>query len=141
MANAMHARADAMGPGVRAGELDGVGRRLLEREGATSAPEAADGLQAPPASASTGRSRMASPATGSSRRAISWTTSRPPGTAPSPRPRPASRPRLIDRAGTRALQVGTAQAGRGKPPAEVGIAVGRLAAERGRALIGTLPPS
>ncbi len=40
VANTMHAMAKAMEPGLTTRELDNIGRALLEREGAASAPEA-----------------------------------------------------------------------------------------------------
>jgi methionine aminopeptidase, type I (EC 3.4.11.18) len=51
VANTMQAMARAMEPGMTTRELDEIGRGLLEREGAVSAPKPAMISPAPPASA------------------------------------------------------------------------------------------
>ena len=68
---AMQTMADAMEPGMTTLEMDAIGRKVLEDNGAQSAPESVISFRVRPASASTKKWHTAFPAPASSRRAIS----------------------------------------------------------------------
>ncbi|EYD77077.1 Methionine aminopeptidase [Rubellimicrobium mesophilum DSM 19309] len=146
VANTMQSMARAMEPGMTTRELDGIGRELLEREGATSAPESTYGF--PGATCISVNEEIAHGIPGD--RIISTgdlvnidvsaskggyfadtgATFRVPPVQP-------SLDRLC-RDGKRAMQIGIAQVGSGKPLAGIGKAIGRFASERGYTLIRNL---
>lgn len=146
VANTMQAMARAIEPGMTTAELDGIGRDLLAREGALPAPEAtygfpgatcisvneeiAHGIPGPRAIAPGDLVNIDVSAskdgffadTGAS---FSFGTVTP----------------AIDRLcrdGRRAMQIGIAEVGHGRPLAAIGQAVGRFAAARGYSLIRNL---
>ena len=62
VANTMQAMAQAMEPGMTTRELDGIGRELLEREGAVSAPQSAYDFPGATCTSSTQKSVLPPPA-------------------------------------------------------------------------------
>ena len=146
VANTMQSMAKAMELGMTTRELDEIGRELLEREGARSAPEATYGF--PGATCISVNEEIAHGIPGgrivragdlvnidvSASKdgffADTGATFRVPPVRP-------SLDRLC-RDGKRAMQVGIAQVGHGKPLAGIGKAIGRFASERGYTLIRNL---
>jgi len=146
VANTLQGMAQAMEPGMTTRELDGIGRELLEREGATSAPETT--YDFPGATCISVNEEIAHGIPGD--RAIvpgdlvnidvsaskdgyfaDTGASFQFGTvAP-------SLDRLC-RDGRRAMQIGVDQVGAGKPLAGIGNAIGRFASARGYTLIRNL---
>jgi methionyl aminopeptidase len=146
VATTMHGMAKAMEPGMTTRELDEIGRRLLEREGARSAPESAYGF--PGATCISVNEEVAHGIPGE--RVIAagdlvnidvsagkdgyvadtGATFRVPPVRP-------SLDRLC-RDGRRALQIGIAQVGSDKPLAGIGEAIGRFASARGYTLVRNL---
>ena len=146
VANTMHAMAAAMEPGMTTRELDDVGRALLEREGATSAPEStyafpgatcisvneevAHGIPGDRVIAAGDLVNIDVSASKGGLFADTGATFRVPPVRP-------SLDRLC-RDGRRAMQVGIAQVGHGKPLAGIGHAIGRFAEAHGYTLIRNL---
>ena len=146
VANTMHAMAAAMEPGMTTRELDAVGRALLEREGATSAPEATYAF--PGATCISVNEEVAHGIPGDRVIAagdlvnIDVSASKDglfADTGATFRVAPV-RPSLdrLCRDGQRALQVGIAQVGHGRPLAGIGQAIGRFASAHGYTLIRNL---
>lgn len=146
VANTMHAMAKAMEPGMTTRELDGIGRALLEREGATSAPEAtyafpgatcisvneeiAHGIPGDRVIAAGDLVNIDVSASKDGYFADTGATFRVPLVRP-------SLDRLC-RDGRRAMQIGIAQVGSDRPLAGIGQAIGRFASQRGYTLIRNL---
>ncbi|MDP3339873.1 type I methionyl aminopeptidase [Frigidibacter sp.] len=146
VARTMQAMAKAMEPGMTTRELDGIGRTLLEREGATPAPEAT--YDFPGATCISVNEEIAHGIPGdrilkagdlvnidvSASKAGYFAD-----TGASFRMAPV-RPSLdrLCRDGKRAMQIGIAQVGHGKPLAGIGNAVGRFAQANGYTLIRNL---
>ncbi|WP_210528942.1 type I methionyl aminopeptidase [Rubellimicrobium arenae] len=146
VANTLQAMGRAMEPGMTTRELDGIGRALLEREGATPAPEST--YDFPGATCISVNEEIAHGIPGD--RVIragdlvnidvsaSWN-----GTFADTGATfrvPPVRPTLdrLCRDGRRAMQVGIAQVGHDRPLAGIGAAIGRFASERGYTLIRNL---
>jgi methionyl aminopeptidase len=146
VANTMHGMAAAMQPGMTTRELDEIGRELLAREGAVSAPqssydfpgatcisvneEIAHGIPGDRVIAPGDLVNIDVSASKDGYFADTGATFRVGTVAP-------SLDRLC-RDGKRALQIGIAQVGSGRPLAGVGNAIGRFAEERGYTLIRNL---
>ncbi len=142
----LHAMARAMEPGMTTQELDAVGRAMLEREGAVSAPQSTYGF--PGATCISVNEEIAHGVPGgrviapgdlvnidvsASKNgyfADTGATFRVPPSRP-------SQDRLC-RDGKRAMQIGIAQVASGRPLAGIGNAIGRFAADRGYTLIRNL---
>lgn len=146
VANTMHAMARAMEPGMTTRELDTIGRALLEREGATSAPEATYAF--PGATCISINEEIAHGIPGDRViRAgdlvnIDVSASKDgyfADTGATFRMGPV-RPSLerLCRDGRKAMQIGVAQVGAGKPLAGIGAAIGRFAQAGGYTLIRNL---
>lgn len=146
VANTMQAMAKAMEPGMTTRELDSLGRVLLEREGAVSAPEAA--YDFPGATCISVNEEIAHGIPGDRViRAgdlvnIDVSASKDgffADTGATFRMGPV-RPSLerLCRDGRKAMQVGVAQVGAGKPLAGIGNAIGRFAQAGGYTLIRNL---
>lgn len=146
VANTMQAMAKAMEPGMTTRELDEIGRALLESEGALSAPQSTYNF--PGATCISVNEEIAHGIPGD--RVIA------PGdlvnidvsaskngyfadTGATYRVAPV-RPSLdrLCRDGKRAMRIGIAQVGSGKPLAGIGNAIGRFASDRGYTLIRNL---
>ncbi|MCG7599619.1 type I methionyl aminopeptidase [Halomonas sp. McH1-25] len=146
VANTMQAMAASMEPGMTTRELDEIGKGLLEREGALSAPQSSYGF--PGTTCISVNEEIAHGIPG--KRVIM------PGdlvnidvsaskngyfadTGATYRVAPVT-PSLdsLCRDGRRATQIGIAQVGSGKPLAGIGTAIGRFAADRGYTLIRNL---
>lgn len=146
VARTMQAMAAAMEPGMTTRELDTFGRALLEREGAVPAPEASYGF--PGATCISVNEEIAHGIPGdrvlkpgdlvnidvSASKAGYFAD-----TGASFRMAPV-RPSLdrLCRDGRRAMQIGIAQVGHGKPLAGIGNAIGRFAQANGYTLIRNL---
>jgi methionyl aminopeptidase len=146
VANTMQSMARAMEPGMTTRELDGIGRELLEREGATSAPKSTYGF--PGTTCISVNEEIAHGIPGDRVIAAgdlvnidvsaSWNgTFADTGATFRMGPVRPSLGRLC-RDGRRAMQVGIAQVGSGRPLAGIGEAIGRFASERGYTLIRNL---
>lgn len=146
VANTMQAMAKAMEPGMTTRELDGIGRGLLEREGALPAPQASYGF--PGATCISVNEEVAHGIPGARVIAagdlvnIDVSASKngyfaDTGATFRVAPVPASLDRLC-RDGRRATQIGIAQVGSGRPLAGIGQAIGRFAAKRGYTLVRNL---
>lgn len=146
VANTMHSMAKAMEPGMTTRELDEIGRKLLDREGAVSAPEASYGF--PGATCISVNEEIAHGIPGNrvilagdlvnidvsaSRNGIFADT----GATFRVGKVPPSLDRLC-RDGKRALQIGIAQVGHDRPLAGIGNAIGRFAQAGGYTLIRNL---
>jgi methionyl aminopeptidase len=156
VANTLHAMARAMEPGMTTRELDGIGRALLEREGATPAPEAAYGFPGAtcisvneevahgiPGDRVLAAGDLANIDVSASKGGLFADTGasfRVPPVPPSPVRPSLDRPSLdrLCRDGRRALEVGIAQVGHDRPLAGIGAAIGRFASARGYTLIRNL---
>ena len=146
VATTLQAMARAMEPGMTTRELDGIGRRLLEAEGAQSAPEVTYGF--PGATCISVNDEIAHGIPGDRVLAagdlVNIDVSACKGdffadTGASFRLGAASPDvERLCRDGRRAMQVGIAQVGHGKPMAGIGNAIGRFAAQRGYTLIRNL---
>lgn len=146
VANTLQSMAKAMEPGMTTRELDAIGRDLLETAGAVSAPEAT--YDFPGATCISVNEEIAHGIPGdrvlvpgdlvnidvsASKNGYFADTGATFRFGPA---RPAQ-DRLC-RDGKRAMQVGIAQVGSGKPLAGIGNAIGRFAAQRGYTLIRNL---
>ena len=146
VANTMQAMAAAMEPGMTTRELDGIGRALLDREGAVSAPRAtydfpgdtcisvneeiAHGIPGPRRLAEGDLVNIDVSASLDGYYADTGASFALGTVAP-------ALDRLC-RDGRRAMQVGIAEVGPGKPLSGIGRAVGAFAARRGYTLIRNL---
>ncbi|TNC52387.1 type I methionyl aminopeptidase [Rubellimicrobium rubrum] len=146
VANTMQAMAKAMEPGMTTRELDGIGRELLEREGAISAPEST--YDFPGATCISVNEEIAHGIPGDRVIAtgdlvnIDVSASRNgtfADTGATFRLGPV-RPSLdrLCRDGKRAMRIGIAQVGHDRPLAGIGNAIGRFASEHGYTLIRNL---
>lgn len=146
VANTMHAMARAMEPGMTTAELDAIGRALLEREGAVSAPELA--YDFPGATCISVNEEVAHGIPGErvlrpgdlvnidvsaskdgyfADTGASFALGKlPPALA------------TLCRDGKRATQIGIEQVGAGRPLAGIGAAIGAFAEKRGYTLIRNL---
>lgn len=146
VANTMQAMAGAMEPGMTTAELDGIGRALLEREGAVPAPQSTYGF--PGATCISVNEEIAHGIPGgrviaagdlvnidvsASKDGYFADTGATFQTAPA---RPAME--RLCRDGRRAMQVGIAQVRADRPLCGIGNAIGRFAAARGYTLIRNL---
>lgn len=146
VARTMHSMAAAMEPGMTTRELDGIGRALLDREGAIPAPEATYGF--PGATCISVNEEIAHGIPGDRVLAdgdlvnIDVSASKDGFFADTGatfrlgKVKPAL-DRLC-RDGRRATQIGIAQVGAGRPLAGIGAAIGRFAQARGYTLIRNL---
>jgi methionyl aminopeptidase len=146
VANTMQAMARAMEPGMTTAELDAIGRDLLDRAGAVPAPEAAYGF--PGATCISVNEEVAHGIPGSRVLAagdlvnIDVSASKngyfadTGATFRLGRVRP-SLDRLC-RDGHRAMQIGIAQVGHGRPLSGIGAAIGRFAQAHGYTLVRNL---
>jgi methionyl aminopeptidase len=146
VANTMEAMARAMEPGMTTRELDGIGRDLLAREGAVSAPQSTYGF--PGATCISVNEEIAHGIPGERVLApgdlvnIDVSASKggyfaDTGASWAVPPVDAAVRRLC-RDGRRAMQVGIAEVRRGRPLSGIGAAVGRFAARGGYTLIRNL---
>lgn len=146
VANTMHAMAAAMEPGMTTRELDGIGRDLLEREGAVSAPQTSYAF--PGTTCISVNEEIAHGIPGTRRLAagdlvnIDVSASldgyfADTGATFALGPVQPSLARLC-KDGKRAMQIGIAQVGHGKPLAAIGNAIGHFASKRGYTLIRNL---
>ena len=146
VANTLQAMGRALEPGMTTAELDALGRKMLEREGALPAPEASYGF--PGATCISVNDEIAHGIPGArvirpgdlvnidvsaSRNGFFADT----GASFRVAPTPAAVDRLC-RDGRRAMQIGIAQVGSGKPLAGIGAAIGKFAQARGYTLIRNL---
>jgi methionyl aminopeptidase len=146
VANTMQAMAKAMEPGMTTRDLDGIGRALLERDGAVSAPETTYAF--PGATCISVNEEIAHGIPGARViRAgdlvnIDVSASRDGFFADTGATfRLGAVKPLLDRLckdGRQAMQVGIAQVGADRPIAGIGNAIGRFAADRGYTLIRNL---
>ena len=146
VANTMHAMAKAMEPGLTTRELDQIGRAMLEREGAISAPETT--YDFPGATCISVNEEIAHGIPGD--RAIAagdlvnidvsacknGTFADTGATFSMGSVRPSLK--RLCRDGKRAMQIGIAQVGHDKPLAGIGNAIGRFAQAGGYTLIRNL---
>ncbi|WP_172297734.1 type I methionyl aminopeptidase [Pseudoruegeria sp. HB172150] len=146
VANTMHAMAQAMEPGMTTRELDGIGRDLLDREGATPAPESTYGFPGAtcisvneeiahgiPGDRAVAQGDLVNIDVSASKNgyfADTGATFRV-GTVRPPLDR-------LCRDGKRAMQIGIGQVASNRPLAGIGNAVGRFASDRGYTLIRNL---
>ena len=146
VANTMRAMATAMEPGMTTRELDEIGRALLARAGAVSAPQST--YDFPGATCISVNEEIAHGIPGGRVIApgdlvnIDVSASKDgyfADTGATYRVAPV-RPSLdrLCRDGNRAMQIGIAQVASGKPLAGIGDAIGRFAAKRGYTLIRNL---
>jgi methionyl aminopeptidase len=146
VANTMHAMAGAMEPGMTTRDLDEVGRALLEREGAISAPQSTYGF--PGTTCISVNEEIAHGVPGDRKLAsgdlvnIDVSASlngyfADTGATFGMGPVQPSLQRLC-RDGKRAMAIGIAQVGHDKPVAAIGNAIGAFAAKRGYTLIRNL---
>ncbi|TYC63635.1 type I methionyl aminopeptidase [Rhodobacterales bacterium] len=146
VANTLQAMATAMEPGMTTRELDDYGRKLLEREGAVSAPE--DCYDFPGATCISVNEEIAHGVPGervikagdlvnidvsASKNGFFADT----GATFRVRPVAATLDRLC-RDGRKAMEIGIRQVGPGKPIAGIGDAIGLFAKKRGYTLIRNL---
>jgi methionyl aminopeptidase len=146
VANTVRQMAAAMEPGMTTLELDGVGRMHLEREGAVSAPQATYGFPGAtcisvneeiahgiPGDRVIARGDLVNIDVSASKDGYFADT----GATYIVAPCDPAHDRLC-RDGKRAMQIGIAQVGAGKPLAGIGKAIGRFASARGYTLIRNL---
>lgn len=146
VARTMHSMAAAMEPGMTTRELDGIGRALLDREGAVPAPEATYGF--PGATCISVNEEIAHGIPGERVLAdgdlvnIDVSASKDGFFADTGATFRLGKvtPALdrLCRDGKRATQIGIAQVGAGRPLAGIGAAIGRFAQARGYTLIRNL---
>lgn len=146
VANTLQAMARAMEPGMTTRELDGIGRRCLEVEGAQSAPEVTYGF--PGATCVSVGEEIAHGIPGDrvlvAGDLVNIDVSAVKGgfyaDTGASFPLGPVRPDIarLCRDGRRATQVGIAEIGHGRPLAGIGNAIGRFAAKRGYSLIRNL---
>jgi methionyl aminopeptidase len=146
VANTLRAMAKAMEPGMTTAELDGIGRKLMEAAGAQSAPEITYGF--PGATCISVNDEIAHGVPGRRVLAegdlVNIDVSAAKGgffadtgaSVPLGRVRPHLQ--RLCRDGRRAMQVGIAEVGPGRPLSGIGNAIGRFAARRGYSLIRNL---
>ncbi|MDW5377223.1 type I methionyl aminopeptidase [Halomonas sp. HP20-15] len=146
VANTMRAMAQSMEPGMTTRELDGIGKALLEREGAVSAPQSSYGFPGTtcisvneeiahgiPGERVIARGDLVNIDVSASKNgyfADTGATYRVAQVDP-------SLERLC-RDGKRAMQIGIAKVGSDKPLAGIGKAIGRFASQRNYTLIRNL---
>lgn len=146
VANAMQAMAKAMEPGMTTAELDGIGRAYLDAHGAAPAPEAVYGF--PGATCISVNEEIAHGIPGDRVIAagdlvnIDVSASKDgyfadTGATFRVKPVAASLDRLC-RDGKRAMQIGIAQVGAGRPLAGIGRAIEAFSSKRGYTLIRNL---
>jgi methionyl aminopeptidase len=146
VANTLQVMARAMEPGMTTRELDGIGRRCLEAEGAQSAPEVTYGF--PGATCISVGEEIAHGIPGDRVLVVGDLVNidvsavkngfyADTGASFPLGPVGADVARLC-RDGRRAMQVGIAEVGRGRPLSGIGNAIGRYAAKRGYTLIRNL---
>lgn len=146
VANTMHAMARAMEPGMTTRELDAIGAAILEREGAISAPQSSYGFPGAtcisvneeiahgiPGDRVIARGDMVNIDVSASKNGYFADT----GATFTAGPLPLAL-ETLRRDGKRAMHIGIAQVGAGKPLAGIGNAIGRFAGERGYTLIRNL---
>ena len=146
VARTMRAMAKAMEPGMTTAELDDIGRDMLEREGAESAPQSCYGFPGAtcisvneeiahgiPGERIIARGDLVNIDVSASKNGLFADT----GATYLVPPVPASRTRLC-RDGRRAMEIGVAQVGADRPLADIGNAIGRFASGRGYSLIRNL---
>ena len=151
VANTLQAMGRALEPGMTTAELDAIGRSLLEREGAIPAPEAtygfpgatcisvneeiAHGIPGPRVIAAGDLVNIDVSASKAGFFADTGASYRVPPMFPA-----LERPALdkLCRDGHRAMQIGVAQVGAGKPLAGIGNAIGRFAQANRYTLIRNL---
>lgn len=146
VANTMQTMARSIEPGMTTRELDGIGQKMLESQGAQSAPQAVYGF--PGATCISVNEQIAHGIPGDRRIQpgdlvnIDVSASRDgyfADTGATFRISPTSP--VMDRLcrdGRRAMQIGIAQVGSGRPLAGIGNAIGRFADARGYTLIRNL---
>lgn len=146
VANTLHVMSKALEPGMTTRELDEIGRGMLEREGAVSAPKSTYGF--PGTTCISVNEEIAHGIPGdrvimqgdlvnidvSASKAGFFADT---GASFRVGPVPAALDRLC-KDGRRAMQVGIAQVGHGKPLAGIGRAIGQFASARGYTLIRNL---
>lgn len=146
VANTLQAMTKAVEPGMTTRELDEIGRALLERDGALSAPQST--YDFPGTTCISVNEEIAHGIPGDRRIAVGDLVNIDVSaskngyfadTGATCRIGP-QRPALdrLCRDGKRAMQIGIAQVGAGKPLAGIGRAIGRFAADRGYTLIRNL---
>ena len=146
VANTMQGMASAMEPGMTTRELDQIGRAMLERDGAQSAPELTYGFPGAtcisvneeiahgiPGERVIGAGDLVNIDVSAAKDGIFADT----GATFQMGPVSPALDRLC-RDGRRALQIGIAQVGDAKPLAGIGTAIGRCAQARGYTLIRNL---
>ncbi|MFC7702673.1 type I methionyl aminopeptidase [Plastorhodobacter daqingensis] len=146
VAKTMHTMAKALEPGMTTGELDEIGRVLLEREGAESAPQTT--YDFPGATCISVNEEIAHGIPGDRRIAAGDLVNIDVSAAKNGYYADTGatfrvgivRPSLdrLCRDGRRAMQIGIAQVGSNKPLAGIGRAIGRFASDRGYTLIRNL---
>ncbi|NUB45008.1 type I methionyl aminopeptidase [Fertoebacter nigrum] len=146
VANTMHAMAGAMEPGMTTRDLDDIGRALLDREGAISAPQAT--YDFPGTTCISVNEEIAHGIPGDRKLAtgdlvnidVSASLNGYFADTGATFHLGAVQPSLeqLCRDGKRAMQIGIAQVGHGKPLAGIGNAIGKFAAKRGYTLIQNL---
>lgn len=146
VANTLQAMARAMEPGMTTRELDGIGRAMLAAAGARSAPEVTYGF--PGATCISVNEEIAHGIPGD-RVLVAGDLVNIDVSAEKDGffadtgasfPLGVTRPEVVRlcRDGKRAMQVGIAEVGHGRPLAGIGNAIGRFAAQRGYTLIRNL---
>ena len=146
VANTLQAMARAMEPGMTTRELDGIGRALLEAEGAQSAPELTYGF--PGATCISVNEEIAHGIPGDRVLAAGDLVNIDVSAvkdgffadtgASFPLGRVTPEVTRLCRDGRRAMQAGIAEVGHGRPLAGIGNTIGRFAAKRGYTLIRNL---
>jgi methionyl aminopeptidase len=146
VANTMEAMGQALEPGMTTRELDGIGRALLEKDGALPAPEASYGF--PGATCISVNEEIAHGIPGDrvlrSGDLVNIDVSASKGGffadtgASWAMPPVAPIVRRLCRDGRRAMEIGVAEVRRGRPLSGIGAAVGRFADRRGYTLIRNL---
>lgn len=146
VARTLHGMAKAMEPGMTTAELDDIGRAMLERDGAVSAPESLYGF--PGATCISVNDAIAHGVPGPQKLVVGDLVNIDVSasldgffadTGASFCLGPVSTDtRKLCRDGQRAMQVGIAQVGHGKPIAGIGNAIGAFASKRGYTLIRNL---
>ncbi|MFN3662247.1 type I methionyl aminopeptidase [Yoonia sp.] len=146
VANTMHSMAKAMTPGMTTRELDSIGRELLEREGAVSAPQAT--YDFPGTTCISVNEEIAHGIPGERRLAkgdlvnidVSASLNGYFADTGASFALGSVHPDLnqLRRDGQRAMQIGISQVGHDKPLAGIGNAIGAFASKRGYTLIRNL---
>lgn len=146
VARTLHGMAKAMEPGMTTAELDAIGRAMLERDGAVSAPESLYGF--PGATCISVNDAIAHGVPGPRKLAegdlvnIDVSASLDGFFADTGASfclgAASADTQMLCRDGQRAMQIGIAQVGHGKPIAGIGNAIGAFASKRGYTLIRNL---